>query len=345
MNNADMIVDLQYGSTGKGLIAGYLANERNYDTVISANMPNAGHTYIRNDGIEFMHKVLPNGAASPKVTTVMIGPGAVFSVDRLIEECRHLLEWGYNPSIFIHQNAVVLRDEHITAESYASAIGSTQQGSGAALIAKVERCVDRKVIVRDTLRDEDLPHNCVIATPQLWAQLLDQANEILLEGAQGFSLGINERFYPYCTSRDCTPARFMADMAVPLPYLREVIGVARVHPIRVGGTSGGCYPDQEEVSWESLGLNDEFTTVTGRKRRVFTPSAEQLKDAIFQCRPTAVFLNFCNYDPSLAEDLMTTINRIMMDNKCGRVYYTGWGPNHNDVREVYYTMERECAQT
>lgn len=39
--NVTMIVDLQYGSTGKGAIAGYLSTKNDYDTVISANMPNA----------------------------------------------------------------------------------------------------------------------------------------------------------------------------------------------------------------------------------------------------------------------------------------------------------------
>lgn len=334
---ADMIVDLQYGSTGKGLIAGYLANERGYDTVVSANMPNAGHTYVRDDGVEFMHKVIPNGACSPHVEKVMIGPGAVFSLARLMTEVSNMNAYGYNPNIFIHQNAVLLRDEHVAAEAYASAIGSTQQGSGAALIAKIERNVDRTAIVRDTLSDESLPANCSIVTPTFWAELLHQSKYMLLEGAQGFSLGINEKFYPYCTSRDCTPARFMADMAIPLPYLNEVIGVARVHPIRVGGTSGGCYDDQQEVTWESLGLSDEFTTVTGRKRRVFTPSLEQLKDALFQVRPTSVFLNFCNYDSGMAEDLMTMINIEMMEYGVGRVHFTGWGPQHQDVHTVSYT--------
>lgn len=336
---ADMIVDLQYGSTGKGLIAGYLANEGNYDTVVSANMPNAGHTYVRDDGIKFMHKVLPNGACSPYVKRVMIGPGAVFSLARLILEVNNMNAYGYNPSVFIHQNAVLLKSEHVSAESYASAIGSTQQGSGAAMIAKIERHTDIKTIVRDVISDEDLPANCSIVSPSFWAELLGQSKEILLEGAQGFSLGVNERFYPYCTSRDCTPARFMADMAIPLPYLRNVIGVARVHPIRVGGTSGGCYPDQEEVSWESLGLKDEFTTVTGRKRRVFTPSMEQLKDAIFQTRPDSVFLNFCNYDTGLAEDLMRGINWELAKHGDGKVAYTGWGPQHKHVHKVTYTRE------
>ena len=43
---AYMILDLQFGSTGKGLLAGFLAKSRQPDVVITAWGPNAGHTYI-----------------------------------------------------------------------------------------------------------------------------------------------------------------------------------------------------------------------------------------------------------------------------------------------------------
>ena len=45
MEAMDIVIDLQYGSTGKGLIVGFLAEEHKYDTVVTAWAPNAGHTY------------------------------------------------------------------------------------------------------------------------------------------------------------------------------------------------------------------------------------------------------------------------------------------------------------
>ena len=50
MEAMDIVIDLQYGSTGKGLIVGFLAEEHKYDTVVTAWAPNAGHTYINRDG-------------------------------------------------------------------------------------------------------------------------------------------------------------------------------------------------------------------------------------------------------------------------------------------------------
>src|SRR5690554_4664471 len=114
MPRVTMIVDLQFGSTGKGLIAGYLAEREAPDTVINANMPNAGHTYVDAKGRKFMHKVLPNGVVSPNLKRCMIGPQSVFSLEQLRKEageCKDLLGDG-GSKLIIHPDAVVLQDSH-----------------------------------------------------------------------------------------------------------------------------------------------------------------------------------------------------------------------------------------
>lgn len=333
---ADLIIDLQYGSTGKGLIAGYLAVKNEYDTVVTANMPNAGHTFIDDRGNKMIHKVLPNGIVSPKCTDVLIGPGAVFDLQRLIDEVVQVHEFGYSGfNINIHQNAVVLQSAHKQNELKYADIGSTMQGSAAAMIQKIERSTvssqnpTAKCALKDLIELEEL--GIYVIDRHQYDKILKESTNILLEGAQGFSLGINEIFYPYCTSRDCTPARFMADMGIPLGMLRKVIGTARTYPIRVanpkGGTSGGCYPDQEEITWDSLGVEPELTTVTQRERRVFTFSEQQIEDALFHCCPDEIFLNFCNYEVEKS----VLIHKIAAFGP--RKIYFGWGPTVNDVKE------------
>lgn len=75
----------------------------------------------------------------------------------------------------------------------------------------------------------------------------------------------------------------------------------RTYPIRVGNvdghSSGDWYPDQEETSWEALGVEPELTTVTQRVRRVATFSPEQFMDAVWANAPDYVFVNFLNYLP------------------------------------------------
>ena len=336
MKKVDMIVDLQYGSTGKGVIAGYLAISNGYDTVINANMPNAGHTFIDGRGNTMIHKVLPNGIVSPDCKVVMIGPGSVFDPLRLKKEMDEAAEMGYDQfQLVIHANAVILKSEHREAEKNMDNIGSTKQGSAAAMGHKLARDPDNNPTVAEHVAElQDLiGERFAVVGAQGWANLLLAADNILAEGAQGFSLGINERFYPYCTSRDCTPARFMADMSIPLTMLRKVIGTARVHPIRVGGLSGGCYPDQQETTWEALGLEVERTTVTKKVRRVFSFSEQQIVDAIRATQPDEVFLNFCNYDKDYADEVFEIIDKNL--DKWGVpgsvVRYFGYGPTVNDV--------------
>jgi adenylosuccinate synthase len=335
MNKVDMVIDLQYGSTGKGLICGWLAETNKYDTVINANMPNAGHTYINAAGRKWMHKVLPNGIVSPGIKRVMIGPGSVFSLDRLELEMAESKDLINLAMLRIHENAVILHDHHRVQEmENVTSIGSTQQGSAAAVVEKMLRDPSEVVIARDALKGTKW-EQC-LTSPQDWQFQLRDSRKILAEGAQGFSLGINGQFYPYCTSRDCTPARFLADMAIPLPMLNKVIGTARTYPIRVGGTSGGCYPDQKEITWNDIGVAPEYTTVTNRERRVFTFSMHQLMDALEECCPDEVFLNFCNYLE--ADEVTNLVSQIDAANMAVGfkpvVMYMGYGPQFDDVVEV-----------
>ena len=135
-----MIFDLQYGSTGKGLLAGYLAATRGPDTVVTAWGPNAGHTYIGANGRRFVHRMLANGGVSPKLKTVLIGPGSVIDPAILLREiisCADLLE---NKTVCIHSNAAIVTQEHAEVESRANVqIGSTMKGTGAAVVQRIGR--------------------------------------------------------------------------------------------------------------------------------------------------------------------------------------------------------------
>lgn len=341
------VVDLQFGSTGKGLIAGYLSRNNEYDTVVCANMPNAGHTYVDEHGDKIVSKVLPSGVFSKNLERICIGPGAVFDVRRLVEEIETLRAWGISAPVIIHPHAAILMDHHREFEQATlSNISSTMQGSMAATINKLYRSPDSNVVAKHAGIFAGLDVN--IVDHESWFNMMASSKNILMEGSQGYSLGINAGFYPYCTSRDCTVWRTIADCGVPIldRYALNVVGTARVHPIRVGNTadghSGGHYRDQEETTWEALGQTPETTTVTGRIRRVFTFSELQIREAILANSVNEVFLNFCNYDPREANRVMGIINEIGASlreqvpwvDKFNMVKYLGFGPQVNDVIEV-----------
>jgi len=360
-------VDLQFGSTGKGLIAGYLSQRKAFDTVVSANMPNAGHTFVDSNGIAWVNKVLPSGLYGASTTYVGLGPGAIFDPLQLAQEIdgmRSAMKGiPSDPTIIIHECAALLHEDHRIAEKKLNPIASTMQGSSEAMVQKIRRDVIGSNICGQSLeyldkiitsRGEKLSK--FVVSNQQWMDIMLASDNILVEGSQGYSLGINAGFYPYCTSRDCTIHRLIADCGIPVLNNKTIIGTARVHPIRVGNTEGGhsgsVYPDQLEISWASIGVAPELTTVTKRVRRVFTFSEAQIYEALMMNGPDYVFMNFCNYDVAEAIRVSNVINKIgrevhsrrglgnalILDDYPPLVRYMGFGPRAEDVMEVnhYY---------
>lgn len=347
MKKMYMIIDLQYGSTGKGLIAGYLAENWKPDTAIAAFGPNAGHTYV-NDAGEFMHKMLPMGVFSEKIMDVLIGPGAVLDLDVLRKEIAQFRE-AYPDrkfNIWIHPNTPILQQRHLETEAEFVRIGSTMKGTAACAIEKMHRDPQLKIIASQWLGGMGFWFNeagidVYVATHREWYEIMHESKRIHIEGAQGWSLSIHGPFFPHCTSRDISTYQVLADCGIPadlgLPY---VIGTARTYPIRVAnrfdkdgkqiGYSGDCYFDQEEISWKDLGMEPELTTVTKLPRRIFTFSEQQVRDAVQQNGVKSIFLNFCNY---LGHELSTKLIEAIEFNNCISVNWTGWGPHKDNVKE------------
>lgn len=341
----DVLVDLQFGSTGKGALAGYLSTKNGYDAVVSCNMPNAGHTaYCPITGQKFIHKVLPSGIFSPNLMTIAVGPGAVFSIDRLEEEWEAVsqhLGGDIGPVLVIHEACGILLPEHKEAEQKSlSRISSTMQGSAEALIAKIRRQEGATAKYKAIEISERMNRhgNCIVVSQREWIEIFNHKANILIEGSQGYSLSISAGFYPFCTSRDCTPARVIADCSLPAGWLRRTYGSCRVHPIRVGNTpdgySGDWYPDQKEIHFSDLGVPDETTTVTGRVRRIATFSYQQIREAMMMACPSVVFLNFANYSEEDAARAATMIDSVASEIGCGGVELIGWGPLPSDIKEA-----------
>lgn len=336
-----LICDLQYGSTGKGLIAGYIAKKIKPDLVVTAWGANAGHTFVDEKGTKLVSIMVANGIiARPEY--VLLGAGSMISPDKLLAEIEMYKDYlGKLPPIYIHEHATVIMDHHLEKEEQTMVkIGSTRKGVGASLAQKIARDPDNQNVAKVALKGTALEP--MVISANVYEELVDSAQNVLIEGAQGFDLGINSGFYPYTTSRECNPAQICSDCSIPIQSVTRTIGVMRTFPIRVSnrynekgemiGWSGPCYSDQKEIQWEDLGVEPEKTTVTKLRRRVFTWSKEQCKRAIRQCRPDEIFLNFCNY---LEKD-RNTLNNIIADilEAGGNLKYMGWGPTEKDIVEV-----------
>lgn len=340
---AYMIFDLQFGSTGKGLLAGYLAEELRPDTVMTAWGPNAGHTYIDDKGRKFVHRMLANGVVSPALKRVLIGPGSVIDLDCLEKEiysCRDLLDGVH---IVIHPQAVVLNDKHSATESVNVKIGSTMKGTGAAVIDRIKRDLDNPVTAYYKVPEAwlyrvwNVSGAKVTVCKATYDDAVRKSDLMQIEGAQGYSLSLYHGFYPYTTSRDVTPSQVCADVALPFSIKPLVYGTLRTFPIRVAnrynskggmiGTSGPGYPDQRELTWDEVGIPPELTTVTKLPRRIFSFSSMQFLESLNLCCPDFLFLNFMNYLSSSEQDLF--INKIQgligESQQAAKISYLGQG--------------------
>lgn len=331
MKDVVMVVDLQFGSTGKGQIAGTIGRKWEPDTVVCANGPNAGHTYQwfagLNTGLEnkpnyekIVHTVTPVTSVLPTVRNILLGPGAVIDINKLHEEVQASYGYFNGKQLIIHPNAAVVTQDHRDREKNFVGIGSTMKGTAEAVIEKMRRLPGANIAKNWASHLENLMAFAglrVYVSEDAYAQALDSSERLLVEGAQGASLSMHSRFYPHTTSRDVSVNQIWADCRLPARtqsqrwgHLGEVniIGVCRTYPIRVAnrlneagdiiGYSGNCYPDQHEIPWANIGREAELTTVTKLPRRLFTFSTQQILESCRYNGPTSIALTFCDYLPS-----------------------------------------------
>lgn len=331
-----MIMGGQWGSEGKGLFAGYMAKQRLPDAVVSQFGPNAGHTWIEGD-IPIVFKSLPVASIAKSVKRVFLGPGSVINpeiLDKEIENLDNLVLIGQK-SIYVHEAAAIIMPGDVEAEegdNGVTHIASTRQGTAEAMIRKIRR--RGAYPASQALRH--LP--VTVVNHEMYWQLIHESDTLQIEGSQGMDLSINSGFYyPYTTSRDCTPSQVLADCGLHPRDLGQIYACIRTFPIRVGnivedgkvlGSSGPCYSDQKEITWEDVGVKQELTTVTKRVRRVFDFSYHQIIKLIKEVQPTGIFLNFANYCPTESDIIKKNINA--MANR-DIVKWTGWGPKGTDI--------------
>ena len=331
-SGAYTLFDGQFGSTGKGLLAGVMAMAfKDTINIVTTNAgPNSGHTAYF-DGKEIMTQQIPVASVFMKRLgydhLCYLNGGAVVDKDILLTEIDK-----YGVPVLVDPHAALITDDAKAVKL--SHIASTGKGVGPAMANKLLR--DKSAVVESA--SELMEGRCGIKSVSL-ADKIRMGNTVFIETAQGFSLGINSGFYPYCTSRECSVSQALADARIPPQHQVKSIVSLRTYPIRVGNTpdgySGGWYPDQEELSWEKVGQKPELTTVTKRVRRIATFSFEQFRQCLLVNRPDAVFLNFCNYLNE--DDLYQLVYDIVHDYVyiMGRymdALLLGFGPNTEDVR-------------
>lgn len=353
---AYLIIDGQWGSCGKGLLAGKLALDRKPDAVFCNFGPNAGHTFIH-DGKKIMTQQLPTGLVH-REANLILGPGAIINPAILLSEIRKYEdEYEITRRLYIHENAAIVTPEDINRESEANRdIASTRKGVGSAIAKKVRRVDDGEPRVVSEMLDWFERHGIGVLTAGEYHFNMYHGgfgNLMQIESAQGLELSLNHGLlYPHCTSRDVTPEAILNDVGVPMRFLIETCAVIRTFPIRVGneydedgqmvGYSGSMGYPMNELTWADVSAiagQDliERTTVTGKVRRVFEFSPDQFKRMLDVIGPGAsLMINFLNYLPrgsSVRADFLMKVGAIMAESGVN-VAWAGEGPAYEDVIDI-----------
>ncbi|QJD54012.1 PurA-like adenylosuccinate synthetase [Streptomyces phage Galactica] len=294
-----VVVGGQYGSEAKGHVADQLSRpDVAGDNVVVVRVagPNAGHTvygqcpsdcrpddsHMSGDlwiGHPWRLRSVPVGAVSNPNADLVIAAGSEIDYDVLMSEVVALDAAGYRVSsrLVIDAQATMLEPKHIEREvedKIQERLGSTAKGIGA---ARADRIWRYATLWGDRFPDKADAQN----SAEFIRARLAQGATVVIEGTQGYGLGLHAGHYPQCTSSDCRAIDFLA-MAGVSPWWPEVAEfgvwvVARVRPIRVAGNSG---PIKGETSWSELGLPEERTTVTNKVRRVGEWDGELVAEAV-----------------------------------------------------------------
>lgn len=312
-----IVVGGQFGSEGKGKVVALEAQRLRSPTVVRCGGPNSGHSIVI-DGSQRVLRQLPAGVVNPNAL-LTLAPGCAVDAEILASEIRAL--GVERQRVVVDPRAIVITERDREAEAdWASAIGSTASGTGAALIRRMQRS-SRAVLASDSELLRSVAR--IESVSDLCQEQLDRGGDVIVEGTQGFGLSLLHGPYPYVTARDTTAAGFVSEAGLAPHQVTRVVMVLRTFPIRVGGDSG---PLENEISWQRVcdlggapAPVEEFTSVTRRLRRVGRFDVELARRARLVNRPTSLAvmgldrLNYHNTGVLEAEALTEDARRFLAD--------------------------------
>lgn len=312
----DIVVGGNFGDEGKGQICAWLVEGQMilgepYRFAVRVGGSNAEHRFETPDGKHYTGRVLPVAGWVDRNIKMVLGAGHMIKLNSFLRETNELtnLYGSQRDRIFIDPQAGVIAPNHIEwGKGAASYRGSTHQGTGQAVAHKVVRN-GKFVIARDYPELADYIHNDTARLMEKWMQDGDTG---LLEGSQGALLSLNHGYYPYCTSKDVTPAALLAEAGISTRRVRNIWAVYRTVPMRVPGNSGPSKGD--ELSWEELELaigrpipeEAKQQTDSGERERVFLWSWEEFKKTVAMIGPTHMALTFADWWPTSLMDIENT---------------------------------------
>lgn len=300
---ATIILGSQWGDEGKGKLVDRLAEQATW-VVRFQGGNNAGHTVVLGDQVLKFH-LLPSGITR-KECNLILGDGMVIDPWVLDTELKGWEESsGEDPSgdrLFVSERAHIILPYHRYMDSLDKKIGTTGRGIGPTYADKINRIglrfgdlaevvddsqwasstAERMNAALEAVGSKDRVDASALASEVKWiferyqsaiaptGVMLDNAlklgERVILEGAQGCLLDIDQGTYPFVTSSVTSRGNATHGAGIHPGHVDEVIGITKAYITRVG--NGGMPTELEDEIGHHLGtVGHEFGTTTGRKRR------------------------------------------------------------------------------
>ena len=264
IKNVISVIDGEAGSCGKAKVVGEIATDKtiNLGAAITNCMPNAGHTFVDENGNSTIFRNIPVSSVNPN-TELFIGPGSAIDMEVFMDEYERVKHFLNGRKIYVHEMVPLIEARHKQYEKEHIKSGSTFKGCGAVTQEKVIR--DKKLEFFKTFKDAIVCSNDEWLE-RLYSHLDNPSEYVILEGAQGCDLDLNHSGnYPYVTSRNVSTSQLLADSGISPERLLQTIMVVRPFPIRISNItkSGdiiytGAYGTGQELTWTEINIAAQF---------------------------------------------------------------------------------------
>ena len=300
---ATVVLGAQWGDEGKGKLVDRIAEQATWVARFQGGN-NAGHTVVLGNEVLKFH-LLPSGITR-KECNLVLGDGMVIDPWVLDTELKNWQEsTGEDPRgdrLFVSERAHIILPYHRFLDGLDKKIGTTGRGIGPTYADKINRIGLRFGDVNE-VKDDEAWYNSTVSRMNasleaagcmdrvtveglksdvnwIWdtysgsigntGLMLDNAlkmdEHVILEGAQGCLLDIDQGTFPFVTSSVTSRGNSTHGAGIHPGHVNEVIGITKAYITRVGN---GAMPTEllDEVGDHLGTVGHEFGTTTGRKRR------------------------------------------------------------------------------
>ena len=268
---ATVILGAQWGDEGKGKLVDMLAEQATWVARFQGGN-NAGHTVVLGEQVLKFH-LLPSGITR-KECHLVLGDGMVVDPWVLDSELNGWMEsTGEDPRgerLFVSERAHIILPYHRYMDSLDTKIGTTGRGIGPTYADKINRIGLRFGDVNEVLGDKNWAESTVMRmnaslesagsndrvsveglmgdiewihgayntsignTGLMLDNALKLGEHVILEGAQGCLLDIDQGTYPFVTSSVTSRGNASHGAGIHRGHVEDVIGITKAYITRVG---------------------------------------------------------------------------------------------------------------